>query len=199
VKYIARLAVCGALLWAVAAQAQQHPDQLGNGYGANLPLVVRAANTPTPTRTPTRTPTPTQPAGQSSAEQVVALINQYRAANTSCGPLTLNAKITQAAQLHAVDMLENDFFDHTGSDGAPLGVRLDRQDYNWSTAAENIAAGYTTAQEAVNGWLTSSGHLANIENCTFTETGVGYVFDPNDGGAEDWQHYWVQDFARPQQ
>src|SRR5581483_9122401 len=55
---------------------------------------------------------------------------------------------------------------------------------------ENIATGFATAQAAVNAWLSSSGHKANIENPSYLVTGVGVATASN--GAT----YWVQDFGR---
>jgi uncharacterized protein YkwD len=34
--------------------------------------------------------------------------------------------------------------------------------------------GQPTPAEAVRGWLGSPGHRENIENCTYTRSGVGY-------------------------
>ncbi|HCF82769.1 MAG TPA: serine protease, partial [Ruminococcaceae bacterium] len=50
---------------------------------------------------------------------------------------------------------------------------------------ENIAYGYRTPAEVVEGWLNSPGHRANILTGSFTHIGVGY----NENG-----NYWVQLF-----
>ncbi|QLE01316.1 CAP domain-containing protein [Galbibacter sp. BG1] len=44
--------------------------------------------------------------------------------------------------------------------------------------AENIAKDYSTAEEAVNGWVTSPGHLKNIMG-NFTHTSVSVANDKN--------------------
>ncbi|MCY1014033.1 CAP domain-containing protein [Nannocystis pusilla] len=41
-------------------------------------------------------------------------------------------------------------------------------------AGENIAAGYSTAAQVVNGWMTSTGHCNNIMNGNYKHLGVGY-------------------------
>ena len=46
-----------------------------------------------------------------------------------------------AARCHSVDMAENDFFSHTGSDGSNFSQRMRDAGYTGSPRAENIAAG----------------------------------------------------------
>ncbi len=65
--------------------------------------------------------------------------------------------------------------------------------YIWSGAAENIAAGQSTPEAVMKGWMNSAGHKANILNCGLTELGVGYAA----GSGADYGQYWVQDFGSP--
>jgi len=51
----------------------------------------------------------------------------------------------------------------------------------YSAAAENIAAGYATAADVMNGWMNSQGHRDNILNANFTEIGIG-IRDGGDDG-----------------
>jgi uncharacterized protein YkwD len=164
---------------------------LGQDAGTNiyLPVVLRGgAVAPV-------VPTPTPP--NNAADQVVALINQARVAQ-GCAPLAVNSALRQAAQAHSTDMLEHDFFSHTGSDGSSPEDRMARVGYAYSSWGENIAAGYSTADEVVDGWMSSPGHRANILNCAFDDTGVGYVYDENDSGNVVYYHYWTQVFGTPQ-
>jgi uncharacterized repeat protein (TIGR01451 family) len=128
--------------------------------------------------------------------QVINLVNQERV-NAGCAPLAFNQQLTAAAQGHSTDMALNDFFSHTGSNGSSPWERIDDTGYQWSYAAENIAAGYTTPQAAVNAWMNSDGHRANILNCILEDTGVGYYYLANDTGDTNYHHYWTQVFARP--
>lgn len=140
------------------------------------------------------------PQSTAAAQEVVRLVNQARAVRRTCGsrgtfaaapPLAVDARLTRAALLHSQDMAQRNFFSHTGSDGSRPGDRITRQGYAWSAAGENIAAGYRTAQAAVDAWLASAGHCANIMSRTFTQTGVGVAT----GGR--YGIYWTQVFARP--
>lgn len=142
-------------------------------------------------------------AGNSAEEQIkseiLGLINQARSQGRNCGgtyfpavaPLAWNSKLYQAALKHTNDMVQNNFFDHTGSDGSNAGTRITAAGYSWYTYRENIAAGYFSAQEVVSGWLSSTGHCSNIMNSLVTEMGVAKA----KGGS--YGMYWTQNFARP--
>jgi uncharacterized protein YkwD len=54
--------------------------------------------------------------------------------------------------------------------------------------AENIAMGYGNVEAAVNGWMNSSGHRANILNPGYSLTGISAYVSPN-GTA-----FWCQQF-----
>ena len=161
-----------------------------------LPLVFNPQPTLTPTPTPVPSPTPTPTPTSDFAEQVVVLVNQERAAN-GCGPVTMESRLRAAAQGHSEDMALNDFFSHTGSDGSSPWDRIHAQGYQYSTAGENIAAGYSTPESVMDGWMNSPGHRANILNCDFVHIGVGYYYLANDTGSTNYHHYWTQDFAAP--
>jgi hypothetical protein len=55
----------------------------------------------------------------------------------------------------------------------------------WSHLGENIAGGYSTPADVMNGWMNSSGHRANILSPSFSEIGIGYAKGNN----------WAQDFG----
>ncbi len=130
------------------------------------------------------------------AEQVVQLVNAHRA-NAGCPPLAIDPRLVAAAQGHSEDMAVNDFFSHTGSDGSRPWDRMEAEGYNWSRAAENIAAGYPTPEDVVAAWMNSTGHRNNILNCALVDTGVGYVHLADDTGNVNYHHYWTQDFGTP--
>lgn len=136
---------------------------------------------------PVATTQPTSPTVPSSgpAAEVVALVNQERA-KAGCSALTVNAKLTTAALNHSKDMAAHSNMSHTGSDGSDPGARITRAGYSWMTYGENVAYGYSTPEQVMNGWMNSPGHRENILNCAFKEIGVGLA-EPNS--------YWTQDFG----
>jgi uncharacterized protein YkwD len=143
--------------------------------------------------------TSTQPvtAGPAAADngfesEVLSLVNVERA-KVSCKPLTLNGKLNAAAQAHTTDMATHNFFSHNSQDGRSPFDRITAAGYAYSAAAENIAAGSTTAAAVMNQWMNSPGHKANILNCQYTELGVGYAKGVN----AEYGTYWTQDFGTP--
>lgn len=132
--------------------------------------------------------------------RVLTLINKERA-KAGCPALVAQPQMTEAAELHARDMAESNFFAHEGLDGSSPGDRMRAQGYGAGYWGENIAAGQKSAAEAVSGWMKSPGHRANILNCRYTETGIGMTHQANDakiaGQTGALFYYWVNDFARP--
>jgi uncharacterized protein YkwD len=162
------------------ARFELHPENAGTPYEVLLGLLGRELSAPA---------TPTSSA---FATQVIDLVNQERA-KADCPALAVNQILLRVAQSHAQDMADNDFFDHTGSDGRSTFQRMRDAGYNYRLAAENIAAGAATPAEVVALWMDSPGHRANILNCALRETGVGYVVDPGD--KLNYGTYWVQTFG----
>ena len=81
------------------------------------------------------------------------------------------------------------YMDH--DDPAPpvartAGERIAACGYPSGTWGENIAEGYTSAQAVVDGWLSSAGHRANIENPVYHAIGVAAAGAPL---------YWAQTFG----
>lgn len=161
--------------------------------------------TPTPAPTPSPTPNPgvlsTCGIGDFDA-QILAWINQMRAAGASCGgqtyqaagALTWSAHLTEAADGHSRDMVALNYFSHTSADGRTLEHRISATGYAWSTIGENIAAGQITINEVMGGWRDSSGHCVNMMNANFTQIGVACV----PGTANNtYRRYWTMNLARP--
>lgn len=157
------------------------------------------------------TSTPGTPVGTLSAANtcslpqfqadVMALVNQARASSRMCGniaypataPLAWSTTLFNASAGHSADMAGNNYFAHTSLDGRTFGQRITSAGYKWSRLGENIAAGQSSVQSVVSGWLASAGHCANIMNSNFTEVGVACVVNNN----STYRTYWTMDLGRP--
>ena len=104
----------------------------------------------------------------------VTLVNEHRL-EVGCDALEWHAGVADVAQAHSADMVERDFFAHTNPDGESPFDRLTAAGIDFGAAAENIAYGYPGAEAVLQGWLDSSGHRQNIENCGLRQHGVGLV------------------------
>jgi len=129
-------------------------------------------------------------------EEMLLRVNEARMIKRRCGgkkqeavpPLEWDKRLAQAAQKHADDMADNDFFDHVGSGNSTVVIRVEREGYLWQTVGENIAMGPRSVAEVVKGWLESPGHCSNIMNGDFTQMGAARSHDGK---------YWVQVFGAP--
>jgi uncharacterized protein YkwD len=132
--------------------------------------------------------------------EVLRLTNQIRATGTTCGareygpkpPLTAHPDLGRAAREYARRMGEEGFFAHVSPSGDDPGDRAESAGYDWSSYGENIAAGYDTPAEVVQGWHDSVGHCRNLMG-GFAHLGVGYA-DVDDSR---YGSYWVQLFGTP--
>lgn len=120
--------------------------------------------------------------------QVVAIMNQERA-NAGVGGISQNASLDAVAQIRAQEIAQS--FSHTRPNGSSCFTVLNENGIVYSTAGENIAAGYGDPASVMSGWMNSEGHRANILNGSFGQVGIGYYTDPNSG----YGTYWVQIFT----
>ncbi|MEW2314494.1 CAP domain-containing protein [Streptomyces bauhiniae] len=156
----------------------------------SVPTVRQVSTAPRPVQTATATaaaPSTPQPAATASGEvaRIVELVNAERA-KAGCSPVALNSTLTKAAQDHSADMAAHNTMSHTGSDGSDPGSRITAAGYQWSAYGENVAYGYSTPEQVMDGWMNSPGHRENILNCSYKEIGVGLA-QPGS--------YWTQDFG----
>ena len=202
-------------LWAFAAAV---PLVSGCGGGGSSDDASATGNPPPPVGAPAAGPSPAPPApapAPAPAADVLSTcglsdfsgrlllrINQLRASGATCGStpygpapaVAWNAKLTQAADGHSQDMAARNYFDHTSVDGRTFDQRISATGYAWSSAGENIAAGYSTVDAVMDGWTRSPGHCANLMSQSFTEMGVACVPGTT---STTYRNYWTMDLARP--
>lgn len=91
--------------------------------------------------------------------------------------LVWDAELTRMARLHSESMARQNFFDHTNPQGENMTMRARACGVcGWSAMAENIAynSGYDDpAAFAVERWMTSPKHRANMLRAGFTHSGIG--------------------------
>ena len=125
------------------------------------------------------------------ADRVLALVNDARE-EEGLPALATHPSLVRTAQAYAEDMAARGFFAHEDPEGRSSGDRILAGGYakpscrcSWIYATgENLAMGQDTPEEAVEDWLASPGHRANILHERYEDTGIGY----HDG-------HWVQLFG----
>ncbi|SDY77083.1 Uncharacterized conserved protein YkwD, contains CAP (CSP/antigen 5/PR1) domain [Evansella caseinilytica] len=119
------------------------------------------------------------------ALQILDLTNHIRE-RYGAQPLTWDEATAKVAYLHSEDMYRDEYFAHTSPTYGELKDRLAVESVVYELAAENIAANYPDAIEAVEGWLNSEGHRVNLLDERFTHLGVGV-----------YRFYFTQNFITP--
>ena len=166
----------------------QTPDDAPENQPDDQPGQLPDNNRPegTPDNDTEQTPDGDTGSSQGSfASQVVALVNAERA-KEGLSPLTIDARVQQAAQVRAQESAQS--FSHTRPNGSSFSTALTEAGVSYRGAGENIAYGQSTPQAVVTAWMNSSGHRANIMSKNFTTIGVGYSVV---GGTP----YWAQLFT----
>ncbi len=144
-----------------------------------------AAPAPKATQAASPEPPAPAPAGSDRAGQVLALVNQERAA-VGCRPLSADGGLAAVATAHSADMRDRGYFDHTDLAGQSPFDRAAAA--GLSARAENIARGQADPAAVMTAWMSSPGHRANILDCSLGRLGVGIA----DGGGGPW---WTQLFG----
>lgn len=173
---------------------------------------VQPTPTPVPSPTPAPTPTPSPSSTPSSdgsydygaidstEAQFLVLINNYRAQN-GLGALTLDTRLNAAADWKSNELgLLYNYFDHNEPACPSIDPKCGESwtqvfcdfGYCYNTwLAQNLAAGYITAQQAFDAWHASPGHDANMLGPNYLVIGIGRVYVP--GSYYSW--YWTTDFG----
>jgi uncharacterized protein YkwD len=140
-------------------------------------------------------PNANRPSTRSTISQmrtaVVCLINEQRAAHR-LPPLRADNRLNNSAQGWSNRMVAT----HTFTHGVNFAARISAAGFRWSSAGENIATGFETPRQVVNGWMASTGHCENILSPTYRDVGTG-VNRHAIGGYATGPSTWTQDFALP--
>ena len=109
--------------------------------------------------------------------------------------------MNEAADFMSRSMGELGFFDHQEPPCDAAGDNCTGRDpferiaffghTGWSTAGENIAAGWPDAVNTFEGWKDSPGHNENMLNPNFTAIGIGRVVVPD----SSYGVYWTNNFS----
>ncbi|MBK1622309.1 CAP domain-containing protein [Afifella marina] len=150
-------------------------------------------------QTPAQTPAARPNEMDALRQESLRLVNEARS-EAGLPPLTLSEILDQAAQAHARDMLERNYYSHTTPEGRTVMDRYQAAGGNAGRlVAENIArcrgcavpADQAAVENLHEGWMQSPEHRANILRKGLTEYGFGLAENA------DGRRYAVQNFAGP--
>lgn len=131
-----------------------------------------------------------QPDG-SLEQEVLLRINRIRA-DHGLQPVEIDPRLQQAARLHSSDMAVSRCFQHDDCNGGGAWSERIYASYpRPARIAENITAGHAEAAAAVEAWMRSEAHRANILRPEWRGTGIAHVSLPG----SPYGHYWTQTFG----
>lgn len=121
-------------------------------------------------------------------QQLLDLTNQSRA-NSGLPMLRMDPRLCRAARMHSANMARLNSMSHN-LEGKSHQHRTMEAGYPSGMVAENICYSQGNPQAAINTWLNSSGHRANMLSYQYSDLGVGI------GYSQNGQPYYTQVFGR---
>lgn len=91
------------------------------------------------------------------------------------GQLTLNKKLSEAAQAKANDMVKRDYWSHSTPEGNAPWQFITDANYLYRKAGENLAYGFTNDNEVIAGWMNSKSHRDNLLDPNYKNVGFGFA------------------------
>lgn len=116
-----------------------------------------------------------------SSSALLASTNQERT-KAGSGTLTINNRLSAAAQAKANDMVARNYWSHNTPDGHEPWIFIQNAGYSYLKAGENLAYGFDNGADTVAGWMNSASHKANLLDSAFTEVGFGFANSENYNG-----------------
>ena len=174
--------------WALGGQGNGNSNNDSNDNDdedytpSSKPTETQPENKPTET-TPEPEPEPDEEAGD--VYEAIQLINAERT-KAGLAELEIDSDLMSMAAVRAEEIVSK--YEHTRPDGRDWKSVF--EDFGWETPykrGENIYASPKNAKAAVNGWMDSAVHKANILKEDVTKIGLGYYYDGN----AKWKHFWV--------
>jgi uncharacterized protein YkwD len=108
------------------------------------------------------------------SSNMLDLINQSRAEDNA-QPLKENLLLDKFAQQKANDMVAKNYFAHDTPDGKKPWQWIDRKEYDYVYAGENLAMDFVTAESVHEAFMKSPSHRRNILNSKYKEVGIAVV------------------------
>ena len=157
---------------------QTEKDYIGMVSSKYVKLIYPNGNTDSPNTT---TPSTTENNSGLTADEL-EVFNLINAKRTSAGlsALKIDNEVQNVARIKAQDMVDSNYFSHTSPTyGSPFDM-MKNFGIKYKAAGENIA-GNSSNSGAVNAWMNSEGHRANILSNNFNYTGIAVVKSPKYG------------------
>lgn len=114
----------------------------------------------------------------------ISITSLYNATNSDrqsskLSSLQLNSKLDTAAQEKANDMAMRNYWSPLSPSGQTPWQIIQSTGYQFQSAGENLAYGFSSAQSLLTAWLSSPSHRENILNGNYNDVGFGVADSPD--------------------
>lgn len=134
-----------------------------------------------------------------SIEDLLLLTNVQRQQN-GLSVLQLNGQLNAAAAAKAQNMFAENYWAHNSPSGKTPWDFIHGAGYTYVYAGENLARGFTTAQDTINAWMASPDHRANVLSPNYTDVGFAVAQGSLTGESDTVlvvEEFGSTSFARP--
>lgn len=111
-------------------------------------------------------------------KQLLSSTNAQRKINNE-PVLELNKQLSAAAQKKANDMVAENYWSHSSPDGTAPWKFIKKSGYDYQKAGENLAYGFTDADQVIAGWMNSKSHRNNLLDSNYEDVGFGFADSQN--------------------
>ena len=105
------------------------------------------------------------------SKRIIELTNRLRE-SMNLHRLSESETLNEAANLKVQDMITEQYFAHVSPKNKGIDYWLKGANYDYETAGENLAMGFSDSADVINAWIKSKTHYANLIDSDFTEIGV---------------------------
>jgi uncharacterized protein YkwD len=128
---------------------------------------------------------------------ILCVLNAERAKH-GLTALTRNPLLELSSQRHSDDMALRNYFEHDTPEGVDSHTRMNVAGYLRPWTGENLYWGTgpkSTPVGAIEGWMKSPGHRANILRPEYSEVGVGIAYDAPERSVTDHAAVYTTNFG----
>lgn len=104
---------------------------------------------------------------------VLGTLTNKERAHYNLSELQSNPILDEAARLKAEDMATKGYFAHTSPEGKTAWYWLNKVNYEYEYAGENLAINFSDSEDVTQAWMNSPTHRANVVKSSYTEIGTG--------------------------
>ncbi len=112
--------------------------------------------------------------GSITPAELLSLTNQQRSSN-GLPALRMDSRLNASALAKAQNMFAEDYWAHVSPSGIQPWYWFTQAGYTYQYAGENLAKDFDTSAGAMDGWMNSPGHRANILNVNYLDVGFAVV------------------------